>query len=221
MAKWYEPLGHFTKEFMKRSHYFTQAELASKFSYDPKTGIITRLVASYSGRGNSKIQARAGDIAGSVNASTGYVEFRINSVIVKAHLVAWILYYGYVPEHDIDHINRNKADNRIENLREITRSCNVRNRPALVNNTSGFPGVSFSVREQNWKSYITVNNERLTLGNYKNFISAVSARAYAEELLGWEECSKSSGIKEYLQTNSFWPVPEKSAVRVYQALRRI
>lgn len=203
---------------MKRSHFFTQTDLASRFSYDPKTGLIVRLVNSYSGRGGSKIQARAGDIAGSVNASTGYVEFRIDSVIVKAHLVAWVLYHGYVPEHDIDHINKDKTDNRISNLREVTRSCNVRNRLTLENNTSGFSGVSFSIREQKWKTYVTVNNKRLDLGTYKELLEAVSARTYAEILLDWKECDRSVETKKALEGSDYWPIPEKHAVRVNQAL---
>lgn len=96
---------------------------------------------------------RAGSLAGGVN-STGYVQIRLGGKLYKAHRLAWLHHYGSWPARMIDHINRDKSDNRIMNLRDVGRSENSRNRDRLSNNTSGFTGVSQDRRTGKWGAYI-------------------------------------------------------------------
>lgn len=204
---------------MHRRHYLDQQELLGLFNYDTSTGQLTRKVNSYSGRNNAKIQAKAGDVAGTVNKSTGYVVLRVNGRITAAHLVVWVMHYGYTPEHDIDHINRDKTDNRLCNLREATRSCNIKNRPILANNTSGINGVSYARLERKWKSYITVLGKKVPLGTFASKLQASSYRYCAELLLKWESCVGESKLQQFLMDNNYWPIPEKDIADVYSVFK--
>lgn len=89
-------------------------------SYDPDTGEFTWL--------ESRGGVRAGSRAGNVMPDKGYLRIRLDGVLVLAHRLAWRLYWGAWPVEFIDHINCERDDNRICNLREATRSQNCRNR---------------------------------------------------------------------------------------------
>ena len=80
----------------------------------------------------------------------------------------------------VDHINRNKLDNRRENLRICTPHENSFNASIKRNNTSGVPGVSFDKSRNKWVAYITINKERKNLGLYKTKEEAIEARRRAE-----------------------------------------
>lgn len=78
------------------------------------------------------------------------------------------MFHGYEPS-EIDHINRNRADNRIENLREVSRTQNNYNHPMRTDNTSGVRGVSWNKIKNKWRVYINVEKQRLELGHFKDF----------------------------------------------------
>jgi hypothetical protein len=103
------------------SESFLKEASEKLFNYDCETGEI-RWAAKVP-RSKTKI----GDIAGSVMRD-GYRRVIVHGKFVLAHRLAWLMYYGKFPENEIDHINRNRADNRICNLREATRSQNCMNR---------------------------------------------------------------------------------------------
>lgn len=75
--------------------------------------------------GRRKLDKPAGTLK-----SSGYIQIKVNNKVYLAHRLAWFLHYGEWPEGEIDHVNRDKADNRIENLRVCTRSENGHNREA-------------------------------------------------------------------------------------------
>jgi hypothetical protein len=108
------------------------------------------------------IKARAGDVAGTV--SEGYRQVCIDSEIHPAHRVAWMIVHGRWPGAFIDHINGDKADNRLCNLREATASENNCNRAKPNTNTSGFKGVHLHRRSGKWKAQISVGGRRRHLG---------------------------------------------------------
>lgn len=83
---------------------------------------------------------------------------------------------------DIDHINRNKLDNRRENLRYATRAENIYNMPEKKNNTSGHKGVSWDKQHKKWRAYIGGSVSRKELGLFSDFSVAVLARKKAEIL---------------------------------------
>lgn len=96
------------------------------FSIDPSTGIIKR-----DDRKNS---------CGSYDKD-GYLIIKVKKKQFKAHRIAWLLYYGTFPKKEIDHINRNRTDNRKCNLREVTREENVRNTCIPPNKDTGCVGI--------------------------------------------------------------------------------
>jgi HNH endonuclease len=119
----------------RKREALTQAELKEHLHYDPETGIFTRLKSIAH-------RVKIGDIAGCLHVGSGYVNIRVFGIHYKAHRLAWLYIHGINPCNDIDHINGNRSDNRIINLRDVTRSVNKQNtRKCSSNNKSGFLGV--------------------------------------------------------------------------------
>jgi len=87
----------------------------------------------------------------------------------------------------IDHINGDRSDNRIENLRAVINADNGRNQKLRVSNSSGVMGVGFCKRAGKWRVRITINGKDKHLGIYKSYSEAVAARLTAEKLHGFHE----------------------------------
>lgn len=114
--------------------------------------------------------------------SDGRVIIQIDGVEYKAHRLAWLMYYGSEPEGEIDHINRDPSDNRIENLRCVTHAENMYNRGVHKNNTSGTPGVRWHKTTSRWKVEIGVDGRLLSVGYYKTKEEAIEKRLLAEQM---------------------------------------
>lgn len=112
-------------------------------------------------------------------SSTGYREGAIFRRTFKAHRVAWLLFHGRWPEGQIDHINGNRADNRICNLRDVTQTENNRNQTISLHNSSGFCGVFWHQRQRKWCARVGVSGKQVHLGSFDSFDEAVSARQRA------------------------------------------
>lgn len=152
----------------------TIEDLRSSLKYDPITGEIR-----WFGRMNNKL-------AGSHNWA-GYRRVRINDCECMSHRIAWAMHYGEWPKGDIDHINGIKDDNRIENLRDVSRSLNTRNRPKHPNNTSGVCGVSYAKDRDRWLAKISYGGRQVLLGSFKDKDEAVRVRLDAEAKYGYTE----------------------------------
>lgn len=113
------------------------------------------------------------------NHSAGYARVSVNGRMLYAHRIIYAIVYGEMPM-DVDHINRNRIDNRIENLRDVSKSENQHNSKKRKNNTSGFPGVSWDTRDQKWQAYIMVDRRKIHLGYFEDFDDAVQARKIAK-----------------------------------------
>lgn len=150
----------------------TQEQLKDYLSYNPETGIFVRRVTVC---GNAK----AGTTAGCFNAR-GYCTIGINNKRYKAHRLAWLYQYGVLPAGEIDHINHNKSDNRIANLRTVTHRENGLNQPIRHDNSSGHTGVYFNNRTGKWCAQISKIKGRDYLGSFAHKEQAITARKYAE-----------------------------------------
>lgn len=100
-------------------------------------------------------QQKIGDRAGSQTHNKGYRTIRLDKVLYLEHRIVWIYHNGRLLKHQmIDHINEDKIDNRIENLRVCNNMGNMRNRGKQKNNTSGYKGVTYHVKLKKWAASI-------------------------------------------------------------------
>ena len=149
------------------------------FEYDKETGnLIWKIKPSSRGH-----HVKAGDIAGTLK-SHGYICVGINYNSYRAHRLIFLMHKGYLPK-TIDHINGDKLDNRIENLRAATVGQNQHNRKTNANNTSGYKGVSWSKALKKWTARITLERKTINLGYFSNVEEAAEVvRKAREELHG-------------------------------------
>lgn len=152
----------------------TIERLRELLTYDPDTGVFKRLVSVSS-------RARAGAIAGCLDVH-GYVLIGIDGNLYKSHRLAWLYMFGEWPKAYLDHRDRNKGNNRIENLREATPLENSQN-IVKKNNPHGFMGVSFNKRQGKWWAQIQVNGEKHYLGCFHSPEEASNAYISAKERL--------------------------------------
>lgn len=110
---------------------------------------------------------------------SGYVCSNVRGRLVPYHHLVWFFHYGYWAK-EIDHINRVRDDNRIENLREVDRSLNNLNTKTRKDNTSGHKGVYFVEQANRWQACIVFRGRRKT-ANFK------SKEAAIEQRIKWEK----------------------------------
>jgi len=151
----------------------TQSRLKELFRYDKNSGLFYWIK-----RTSNRI--KVGDIAGNLSAD-GYIEIRLDKKLYKAHRLAWLYVYGALPMLNIDHINHNKTDNRIENLRDVTFQKNSQNTKMHKDNKSGKMGVHYSKRDNVWIAYISIKGKRKHLGSSKDKHTAIELRNCAEK----------------------------------------
>lgn len=130
----------------------TQGRLRELVNYDPDTGLFTWRLA--------RRKCRPGALAGA-NMQNGYRAIRLDDVLYFAHRLAWLYVHGVWPAEQLDHINGNRADNRLCNLREATNAENAQNR----RKTKGKSGL-MGVRQENnkWLAEIKFNYKVIRLG---------------------------------------------------------
>ena len=173
----------------------TQERVRFLFDYNPETGVVTRKITT-------KYNARAGSVVGSL-ANTGYMIASVDGTVYLLHRIIWLWYYGYMPENNIDHINRNRQDCSINNLREVTQQCNSRNSCLRLDNITGIKGVGLDKKRNKFTVGITTAvlglKRYYTLGRFSDFTEAVAHRLAAEQALDWAGCDSNSTAYQYMQ----------------------
>ena len=190
----------------------TQEYLKECLHYNPETGIFTwkRRPISHFKDGvivkkehicNRWNTHYANTIAG-YKSKLGYIEICINNKGCLAHRLAWIYSYGYDSENEIDHFDRDPSNNRIVNLRETGRVCQMQNTGDYKNNTSGVKGVSRQKQNKNWRAYININDKQKHIGSFLDFNDAVMARWAEERDNNLWTCWTDSSAYNYLKDNN-------------------
>ena len=118
--------------------------------------------------------------AGSIH-KTGYRHITWMGKVHKAHRLIFMLHHGYLPP-EVDHINGDRQDNRIDNLRAANRSENQCNRPALASNTSGYPGVSWHKKSKAWCVRVMKNGKTVVQQYFKDLELAGLFAAEARDI---------------------------------------
>ena len=157
-----------------KTHILTRARLLEVLSYDPEAGVFRWKVS----RGTRKAGATAGN-----RRVDGYSYIKIDEVLYRSTRLVWLWMYGRWPREHIDHIDGNTSNDRINNLREASRSQNLGNRKRNKNNSSGFKGVH--ARGNLFRAYVTKDGKRFHLGVFHSAIEAHNAyMVKAKELFG-------------------------------------
>lgn len=176
-----------------------QTILRQLLDYDPETGFLTwkHRPLSYFQDDFHRAETRwkiwngrfAGKQAFNRLHGNGYLAGELFGHGYMAHRVIWKWVYAEDPDGVIDHINRNRRDNRIANLRAVSWGENLLNRSKQSNNTSGYCGVSWAKSYGRWYAEINKGGKRVRLGYFKEIMDAVAARRAAERELGFHSAS--------------------------------
>lgn len=164
-------------------------------SYDPETGDLTwlpRTASMFSGGRQSpehscKIwnSANAGRPALSAVNKNGYRHGAIFGKTISAHRVCWALAHGRWPDQTVDHINGDRLDNRLVNLRDVPIAENSKNQRRKKKNSSGITGVYFFARTRKWVASIKGDGKVRNLGYFDTIEAAAIARKAAERRYGF------------------------------------
>ena len=171
----------------------TQQILKKWLNYNSDTGIFT-----WKKKPNRRIKIDS--VAGHHRPKNGYIVIRIDSKNYFAHRLSWLYVYGEWPKNEIDHINQNKGDNKIYNLRDIKHRYNTIN-ISYRKNKSGVTGVHWCNTSNRWITRINLNKKLIYTKYYKKFIDAVKSRYNGEIEYGLNEYNKYSSAYKYLKEN--------------------
>ena len=149
--------------------------LMQLFEYCPDSGLFTRKAAQ-----NNRV--KIGDFAG-YKDNCGYMRCGVDGKNLLLHRAAWGMFYGEMPNEQIDHINGIRHDNRIANLRLVSQAKNTQNAAIRLDNSTGVKGVSFHKKSGRYMAYINLNLKRQYLGYFDTLEEAKNARIEAEKTL--------------------------------------
>jgi len=169
--------------------------LRELIDYDPETGALVWRVRDVSFFTDGKMSALgamniwnarfSGKPALSYKGLNGYFKGAVLGRWYLAHRVAWAIYSGSWPKNEIDHINGDRLDNRIANLRSVTSQENSKNTAIGSNNKSGIVGVYWEKDRFLWVAIIHHSGKRKFIGHFKSKDEAIEARAKANAECGY------------------------------------
>ena len=159
----------------------TYERAAELLEYNPETGELTWKVKTKNGK------FHPGDVAGWLSRDnrlknkSGYIRIGVDGTSYMAHRLAWLLVHGSWPE-ELDHVDGDKLNNRLENLREVSHIENMRNQRRRINSQKdGHLGVRWDTQRDLWKADIGHKGKSIVLGHFDKKEDAIKARKDAEE----------------------------------------
>jgi len=157
--------------FAMKTEKLTYERANELLRYEPESGKLFWRVSC----GRVKSGDEAGTIWKGQRHRSMYRQIRIDQCFYLAHRVAWLLHYGKWPKFDVDHIDGDGLNNRINNIRDVSRSFNERNQRMRIDNTSGVTGVYWDKHAQKWRAYASINRKQTHLGLFTNLADAETA----------------------------------------------
>lgn len=155
----------------------TQEQLKSFVSYDAELGELYWKKHRFS----AFVGCRVGSIVPRKGCRTEYIQTKLYGKTYYIHQLIWLYETGELPDHELDHKDRNGLNNRFSNLREVTRSQQNMNKAPQNNSASGVTGVT-PFRDK-WQVSIKRGGYKHHLGTFSNFDEAVEVRKIAEKAL--------------------------------------
>lgn len=127
-------------------------------------------------------QYLVGSRAGTIERN-GYWHVRLFGTSYLQHRIIWLMSTGALPSGVIDHIDGDKLNNRLSNLRDVTPAVNAMNRhKARIDSSTGIMGVQ-KISEGCWNAYISRDGRKINLGNYGNIAEAEAARKAGKQVI--------------------------------------
>lgn len=152
-------------------------EALELFRYDYETGVLY-----WRWRVNNRVPKTLEAGTQRKSNSDGYLNVSVNGRLYPVHRIVMLMCYGFYGEGlEVDHINHVRNDNRLFNLRIVTRSENSKNQSVSSKNTSGVTGVYFSKAKKKYIAQIKVNRETIYLGIFDTLEGAAEARRQADK----------------------------------------
>jgi hypothetical protein len=178
---------------MAKKIHITRDQLLELLRYEPETGKLFHKKRGEhwfksDGHRSAEARAKAWNTALAdkevVRKADGYIAVGLFNKKYRAHRIIWVMVHGVEPI-TIDHINGDRSDNRLVNLRSVNHQTNLRNTKRSKANTSGATGVKWRGNTQKWQAIIRNGNKQVSLGYFEDMREAIAARKKAEAELGY------------------------------------
>lgn len=198
--------------------------ILDRLDYDADTGVFTWKMPTRERFATENAftswRTRFGGKAAGKVRTDGYISIRLTTDAgtksFLAHRMAWFVVYGTWPRQHIDHMNGDRSDNRITNLRDVSRDLNQRNMKVGTDSRTGVLGVTWSKHAKRWLARATIEGRMKNLGYYLNFDDAVAAREKAVEgRHGYHENHGKRGKPAAQKVQAY--IKEKEATRIKHA----
>lgn len=162
--------------------------LRSNFTYDPETGLFKRLSDGFSPK--------------KPDPSNGYFRIRIEGKLYYVHRLIWMYQTGSFPDGEIEHQDRNRANNKWANLLDVPKHINALNKSKLRSNTSGVTGVYWEARTNKWRAEVRCGGNVYRLGRYHAIEHAADACRKKRLELGFSHTHGDGPPRERGETDS-------------------